>query len=187
MVRFISSALWPECLLAAANSKAASHQHRRKHRIIQQQQSIWLQVKSHMAIAEVISSLQQLQRRLSPHLQKLLLGSHHMNKLGILTVGKKITRSQRARPGQLQQDLLTAQRATTTSQRCALLSRERQLQAMLSIRPLTMTPLQNNHRLAHARRPSFREPAQLDLDFWYASLLIVAVSHAERGLRASQP
>ena len=185
VVPFIGPALRLECLLTGANVQTPSQQHRRKHRIIEKKQSIGLQVERHVAITQVVSSLQQFQRRLRTNLQKPLLGSRHEHKIEFLTIGEKITRNQRAQSGQLQQHLPATKCATTTSHRRALLSRQRQRQTIHRARALTMTPLQNNHRLAHTSRSSYGEPAQLDPHFWYAPLLISAVSHAERGLRVT--
>ena len=107
----------------------------------------------HVAIPQVISRLQQLQRAGRLHPQQSFRGRHDFHLQRSLRIGQTVARLQRTVSWQLQQHVATTGGLSTTPQHRALFRRQRQLQRLLRIRLQLIsggtTPLQHDHGVAH--------------------------------------
>ena len=112
-----------------------------------------MQLHRHMAVAQVISRLQQLQRAGRFHPQQILGGRNDLHLQGPGRIGQPVTRLQRSVARQLQQHVAAAGGLTTAPQHRALFRRQWQLQRLIGIKrrriPFGTTPLQHDQGVAH--------------------------------------
>ena len=112
-----------------------------------------MQLHRHMAVAQVISRLQQLQRTGRLHPQQIFRGRNdfHLQRAG--RIGQAVTRSQCTVARQLQQHLATTGGLPTPPQHGALFRRQSQGQnlTLVMAEPITVVtpPLQHDQGVAH--------------------------------------
>ena len=99
-----------------------------QHWIGQQAQAVRPQLQSHMAIAQVIGGLQQLQGAPGPHHQEGFRRGHHLHQGHPILLGEPFPRLQGRPPGELQKQILPAAAAPMAPQAGALLGGEGQAQ-----------------------------------------------------------
>ena len=97
--------------------------------VLQQHQLVSVQFHRHVAIAEVVSRLQERQRLSAADAHHRLGSRHHQHLGGTRSAQQAVARLQGLTAGQLQQQVTTARTAAMPPQTGALISRERQLQA----------------------------------------------------------
>ena len=109
-----------------------------------------MQLKSDMAIAQVICRLQQLQGMRPLHPQQRFRRCRHLHNGQTGLIPQQITRLQRSHTGQLKQHRTTAGGGPTTAQHRALFGCQRQVQGCRGTAVLQAL-LQHDHRIRHQR------------------------------------
>ena len=124
-----------------------------EHAVLQEHQPIGMELHRHVAIAEVISRLQQGQRISAAHLHHWLRSGHHLHHQRSVLTAQQLTRLQRNSPRQLEQQIPPAGRAAMAAQAGALISRQGQLQRC-------------SHRDGFGRRQAFHQQGRGVLLHW---------------------
>jgi len=99
-----------------------------QHGVLQQHQLISVKLHRHMAIAQVISRLQQGEWITRPHAHHRLRRGVHAHQGAAVIAAQQLTRLQGRPPGQLQQHRAATGAAALSTQAGALICRQRQLQ-----------------------------------------------------------
>ena len=115
--------------LQALHLQAALAQQPSQNAVLQQHQLISVQFHRHMAIAEVVSRLQEGQRLSAADAHHRLGSRHHQHLGGTRGAQQAVAGLQGLTAGQLQQQVTAARTAAMPPQAGALIGRERQLQA----------------------------------------------------------
>ena len=124
----IGTGLRLKCRLERPDFEPSRAQHLCQNRILKQAQRIVMELKGHMAIAQVISSLEQVQGGACRDQQLALKRRLHHHQRQPLVGRKTFTSMQGTLPRQLQENLTSTGCASTTPQTPAFIRRERQQQ-----------------------------------------------------------
>ena len=120
----VGTGLRQEGALAPLQPQPAPLEQIRQHRIIEQAQFLDLDLHRHMAVAQVIGGLQQLQGRGGPHQQQRLRRRRQPHLRTTLAIGQPFVGLQGLAPGQLQQQRLAATTVAQAPQAAALVGCE---------------------------------------------------------------
>lgn len=125
---FVSTALRPKGLFRPTHLQPPVVKQLLEHRIGQQAQFLRPHLQGHMAIAQVISRLQQLQGAPGPHHQERFGRRLHLHESHPILLGEPFPRLQGRPPGELQEQILAAAASPMPPQAGAVLGAEGQAQ-----------------------------------------------------------